>query len=281
MKCPVCPQSDIPDGAAECPSCGTDLLPIQRVRELAKGRFNEAVRLVDIGAFDSACARLAAAIVEDNSFVQARTLLGKLLWRLGQADAAVRQWQQATALAPEDEEIRGLLDEARRAKRRGRARRVTLVAAVAFGVIAALAATVMLARLLSQTQTSAAETAAAVKQLRADLQAAEGRLVEVRTWMQASLVPLFQSLRPQDADDLAARIQNLRERKNRLAARVEAYEKANLVPFRLLIFRDRLRKCEEELQMCEAEYEARVAPWERGMRMLRQNNVHAGGEAEK
>ena len=99
--------------------------------------------------------------------------------------------------------------------------------------------------------------------------------------MQASLVPVFQSLRPRDADDLAARMQNLRERKNRLAARVHAYERANLVPFRLFIFRDKLRKCEEELRTCEAEYEARVAPWERGMRMLRQNDVHAGGEAEK
>jgi len=109
----------------------------------------------------------------------------------------------------------------------------------------------------------------------------ETRLLEMRTWIQESLVPLFQSLRPHDADDLAARIKNLRERKNRLAARVEAYEKASFVPFILLIFRDKLRKCEEELRMCEAEYEARVVPWERGMRMLRQNNVRAGEQAEK
>jgi len=106
------------------------------------------------------------------------------------------------------------------------------------------------------------------------------RLLEMRAWIQESLVPLFQSLRPRDADALAAIIKNLREEKNRLAARV-AHEKASFVPFMLIIFRDKLRKCEEELRMCEAEYEARVAPWERGMRMLRQNNVRDGEQAEK
>lgn len=135
MKCPVCPRSNIPDDAIVCPNCGVSLVPQRRVHELGLVNFNEALRLATVGATDIAICRATTAMTMDEHFLPARTLLGKLLWKRGYILEAQEQWQQAAAMAPDDEEIRRLLSEARCHVRRHLAIRV---AAIALGVFIVL-----------------------------------------------------------------------------------------------------------------------------------------------
>ena len=138
-----------------------------------------------------------------------------------------------------------------------------------------------MARLLSQVRKAVDETAATARQLRDGVNSAEGRLVDMRTWVQASLVPCVSVPRARGCGCTVGTDQGIAHAKEQLTASAEAYARAHFIPSRLLVFRDSLRKREEELPMCEAEYQARVAPWKRGMGMLPKNNVHAGGEAER
>lgn len=135
MKCPVCPAENIPDDAQACPSCGADLKPMLRARELGAAVFNEALALAEAGATDAALSRSLAALALDDRLLAARKLLGKLLWKTGAARAALEQWRQAQAQAPDDEELKRLIAAGRRevgraARRRTARRTVAVVAAV-------------------------------------------------------------------------------------------------------------------------------------------------------
>ncbi|HYF96017.1 MAG TPA: hypothetical protein VD969_27710 [Symbiobacteriaceae bacterium] len=135
MDCPVCPRTEIPDDVAVCPSCGVDLTPLLRAKELGAAEYNEALRLVEVGATEVAIGKVAAALALDPSLVQARVLLGKLLWNRGQAQAAVTQWEQAASGAKEDPEIPRLLDAAARKLGRERLTRLAVPAATLLVVL--------------------------------------------------------------------------------------------------------------------------------------------------
>lgn len=126
MDCPVCPCVDIPDDAQVCPSCGVDLKPLLRVRELGAAEYNEALRLAGVGATEAAISRAAAALALDDRLVPARVLLGKLLWNLGEAQAAQAQWQQALPLAGDNAELQALMASARQKLARQRRLRMAV-----------------------------------------------------------------------------------------------------------------------------------------------------------
>lgn len=130
LKCPVCPVSDIPDNTSICPGCGTDVSPFRRVKELAKVHYNDAIRMVNEGAVDTAINRVMAALSIDDEFPEARKLLGKLFWRKKQFADAINQWQQLLAARPEDKEILELLTRAKHKQRRKRMLKFTVSAAV-------------------------------------------------------------------------------------------------------------------------------------------------------
>lgn len=134
LKCPVCPISDIPDEAQQCEGCGTDLSPIQRVRELAKAQFNAAVSLAEMGDMEEATNRILAALAIDERLVEGRRLAGKLLWQCGRREEAVQQWRKALAFAPQDQEIVEMLAVAHREKSEAR-RRWAVPVFVAFVVV--------------------------------------------------------------------------------------------------------------------------------------------------
>ncbi len=92
---------------------------------------------------------------------------------------------------------------------------------------------------------------------------------ESRQRMLESTITIFQSLRPLNADEVARRLKELKAERARLRDRVAQYEKRNLVPFRLLDARVKLAECEKRLKLCQAEYDARVVPWEASMAKLR------------
>lgn len=128
LKCPVCPRTDVPDEAQQCPNCGTDLAPVRRVRDLCAAYFNEALRLADAGATDPSMTRAAAALALDDQFLPARKLLGKLLLAKGRLDEAMGQWEQAAALCPEDEEVQLLMRAARKLRFRRVVKRAGTIA---------------------------------------------------------------------------------------------------------------------------------------------------------
>ena len=129
LKCPVCPVADVPDEAQQCHGCGTDLSPIQKVRELAKAQFNAAVSLAESGDTEAAVNRVLAALTIDERFVTARKLAGRLLWQCGRHEEAVQQWRKALALTPEDQELAEMLDMACRERLKARSKVAACVSA--------------------------------------------------------------------------------------------------------------------------------------------------------
>ena len=125
-----------------------------------------------------------------------------------------------------------------------------------------------LGQVRQQQEQSAAQASAAIDQLHCDLRRERMESAARLEWLRNSMIPLFQSLRLANADELAARVRDLSARKEELQRRREEYEKWNLVPFRLMFARQDLTECEWELRACQAEYEAHVVPWERGMQSL-------------
>lgn len=133
LACPVCPVKDVPVTATSCPGCNTDLLPLHRVREWAAAQYNEALRLAEAGNHDQAISRAGAALAADPEFVPALKLLGQLLWDNGAPQAAMEQWSAARALAPEDADLRQVINDAERFLRNRRKKKAGLVGLTAAG----------------------------------------------------------------------------------------------------------------------------------------------------
>jgi len=260
MKCPVCPQDNIADDAGCCPNCGTDLSAIRRVERLPTALLNEAIALAQAGATDLALARAAAAAVMDGHCVEAKLLLGRLLWKRGQADDAMHQWQEALALDKNCEEASHLLREARYTARKRAIRRVSArvgVAMVLVGLVVAVCFAIVLS--IHNLQTGAEQRLSRIETLQAEH---DRKVIE-------SLVPLFQSLRPLNADELTNRLRELTNQHAELESLMAQYEKKwSLLPFRLHDAKRKLTECKRQLELCRAEYEARVVPWEEGMKKL-------------
>jgi hypothetical protein len=133
---------DVPPEAAACPSCGTDLTAVQRVRELAGAYFNESLSLAAAGRTEDALARVMAALALDDAAPASHKLAGKLLWRLDRPSDAARHWRRAAQLAPDDADLPRLLAEASALAARAGTRRTvrTLAAAAAAVVLVAIGA---------------------------------------------------------------------------------------------------------------------------------------------
>ncbi len=112
LDCPVCPRSEIPGDAAACPSCGADLMPIRRVRELPQWWVNQALELAGRGEVERAVERLAAALALGGDRASIGLLAGKLLWRAGRREEAHRQWAAVLREYPEQAEAASLMEMA-------------------------------------------------------------------------------------------------------------------------------------------------------------------------
>jgi tetratricopeptide (TPR) repeat protein len=139
MNCPVCPRTDIPSLATACPNCGVNLVPLNRPNELARDRFNEAVRMARSSQTTLAICHANAALSIDERFVPARKLLGKLLWKKDSRREAIEQWEQAAALDQDDKEISRLLIEAKRDLRGHRTIRIAGLSFTALFVLVLIA----------------------------------------------------------------------------------------------------------------------------------------------
>ncbi len=109
LDCPVCSRAGIPPGAAACPNCGADLLPVRRVRELPELYVNQALELAGRGETERAVEKLMAALELGGGRARIGVLAGKLLWRAGRADEARRQWRAVLAEDPGQAEAAALL----------------------------------------------------------------------------------------------------------------------------------------------------------------------------
>ena len=177
MQCPVCAMTEIHGETARCPSCGTDLTAVQRVGELGAVFFNEALALAQRGDCAAALDKVRAALAVDETSA-ARTVAGKLLWKLGRSHEAIHQWERAAAIDPEDDEPPRLLARARRHERRRKMRRWMAVG----GVVAAVALLVAVAGYGSALVLGPAPAATApeMEALSARLAGARGRVSELQ-----------------------------------------------------------------------------------------------------
>ena len=130
MKCPVCPIDPVPEGASACPGCGTDVSPLRRLEGLGAALCHEAAQLARDSALDEAITRACGALTADGRNVEARKLLGKLWWRKGRVCEALKQWEQAAALASDDRQLKDLIAFTKRHLRRRALFRAGLVVAV-------------------------------------------------------------------------------------------------------------------------------------------------------
>jgi tetratricopeptide (TPR) repeat protein len=109
LKCPVCPRENLNPELTVCPNCGTDLMPLQRLHGIPRQCFNHALTAHAQGDLHTALGHAACAVSLDKDFTPGRILLGKLLWHLGQREAAVTHWRAVLERDPENQQAHDLL----------------------------------------------------------------------------------------------------------------------------------------------------------------------------
>ena len=97
MNCPVCPYQEVPGDALECPSCGTDVAAVRRVRELPFAILNDGIRLAKQRKINSAMALFQAAAALPQTRGRSLILLGKCEAQKGHLRAALKHWKAAAA----------------------------------------------------------------------------------------------------------------------------------------------------------------------------------------
>jgi hypothetical protein len=93
-----------------------------------------------------------------------------------------------------------------------------------------------------------------------------------RKWRRESLLPILASLRPPNADKLAAEIRTLRAESIRLEAAEKRYQARDLFLIDAIAAsgaHDKLVRVKGELKLREAEYQKRMVPWEKATARLR------------
>jgi outer membrane protein OmpA-like peptidoglycan-associated protein len=161
--CPLCGVAPQPDG--RCPDCGQDLAPLSYLQARPALLYNRALDLVAAGDPERAARHLEAALAEDDTLVDAWTVLGKLRARSGRADDARRALAAALVLRPDHAGARAALAgldarAAAEAEARRRARRRRLLAPVAVGLAAAGVATALVLTLAPARPQAAPQAAA-------------------------------------------------------------------------------------------------------------------------
>jgi tetratricopeptide (TPR) repeat protein len=109
MDCPVCPRTELPPDKRECPSCGVDLTPVRRIRELADRFYNEGLALAQKGDCDQALEKLVSALQAGCESARTRVLIGKLHMRIGRPQDAIAQWLRALDVDPGNQEAQHLI----------------------------------------------------------------------------------------------------------------------------------------------------------------------------
>lgn len=124
FKCPVCSvKIDLSSDEMLCSNCKADLTPIRRLHELGDRYCNQALALVDKGAYDQALEKLMSALQYHDDPGTVRILAGKILHKKGRHEEAFAQWQQAADQGkPEAQEL------AQAARQQARKRRIKRIA---------------------------------------------------------------------------------------------------------------------------------------------------------
>lgn len=111
MKCCKC-NTVIADRAANCPSCGMRLKEYRRIVYLSNGLYNSALERAKKKDLSGAMVTLKRCLELNKRQTQARNLYGLILFELGEAGEAARQWKISSALDPEDKQAADLYKKA-------------------------------------------------------------------------------------------------------------------------------------------------------------------------
>lgn len=109
MDCPVCKLHDVPDGMNTCPGCGTDLKPLRQMEDVVASLYNDGLQSAKNKNWASAEHSLRAAIMLDSHNSAVRVLYGKVLWKQGKYTDARHEWQKASEIEPNAQDIQQLL----------------------------------------------------------------------------------------------------------------------------------------------------------------------------
>ncbi len=103
MKCCKC-NTDITDKSVRCPVCGMRLKEYRRMIYLSNGLYNSALERARRKDLSGAILALKRCLELNKRQTQARNLYGLILYELGEAGEAARQWKLSMALDPEDKQ---------------------------------------------------------------------------------------------------------------------------------------------------------------------------------
>jgi flagellar motor protein MotB len=137
LACPVCPLHNVPSDATSCPNCRTDLGPLRKIHGLPSALIGEAITLARHGDAESAIEKLYGALSLGSSAGQIRSLIARILWRMGRRQDAVEQWHAILRADPGDRITARLVRTAEKVMHQRR-RQAAAVRAVGAAVIAAV-----------------------------------------------------------------------------------------------------------------------------------------------
>ena len=111
MKCCKC-NTVITEKSVTCPSCGMRLKEYKRMIGLSNGLYNSALERAKKKDLSGAVLTLKRCLELNKRQTQARNLYGLILFELGEAGEAERQWKLSMAFDPEDEQAEKLYKKA-------------------------------------------------------------------------------------------------------------------------------------------------------------------------
>ncbi|MDD7390394.1 MAG: tetratricopeptide repeat protein [Lachnospiraceae bacterium] len=103
MKCCKC-NTEITGRKDTCPVCGMRLKEYRRMVYLSNGLYNSALERARRKDLSGAVPVLKRCLELNKHQIQARNLYGLILYELGEAGEAARQWKLSMALDPEDKQ---------------------------------------------------------------------------------------------------------------------------------------------------------------------------------
>jgi len=122
MVCPYC-GGLVPENATVCPDCQEDLAALVHLERDHIIHYNEGLALAQEGQLEAAEAKLLVALEKQRDFLPAQSLLAKVYARQGRWTDAKQVAMHVQELAPEDEGVRGLVNDIEQAMQSARMHR--------------------------------------------------------------------------------------------------------------------------------------------------------------
>lgn len=120
IDCPCGFGKNITEDQKYCPICGIDLTPLHRLERLPNFYYNMGIKLTEQGQTEKAIEMLMTSISLKPDFALPYIALGDIYMQRGLLDGAIRYYEKALEIEPDNEKIKNSKEKAEKEKSRSK-----------------------------------------------------------------------------------------------------------------------------------------------------------------